>query len=41
MNYEQYEKTINNIKKFAPIESGVQALVYMFLYNILRKKGRT
>lgn len=34
MNYEKYEKIINNIKKYAPIESGVQTLIYMFLDDL-------
>lgn len=34
MNSNQYEKMMNSIIKYAPIESGIQTLVYMFLYEI-------
>lgn len=34
MNSNQYEKMMNSIIKYAPIESGIQTLIYMFLYEI-------
>lgn len=34
MNYRQYETTLNTIRRKAPLESGVQTLVYMFLYEM-------
>lgn len=34
MNYKQYKDILNNVEKKSPIESGVQTLVYMFLYDL-------
>lgn len=34
MNSNQYEKMMNSIIKYAPVESGIQTLIYMFLYEI-------
>lgn len=34
MDYKQYEKMLNVINNKAPIESGVQALVFMLLYEM-------
>lgn len=36
MNAKEYQKIYQNIKEKAPIESGVQTLVYMFLYEIMK-----
>ena len=36
MNAKEYQKIYQNIKEKAPIESGVQTLVYMFLFEIIK-----
>lgn len=36
MDVKDYQKIYQNIFEKSPIESGVQTLVYMFLYNILK-----
>ena len=36
MDAKEYQKIYQNIKGKAPIESGVQTLVYMFLYEIMK-----
>ena len=36
MNAKEYQKLYQNIKEKSPIESGVQTLVYMFLYEIMK-----
>lgn len=36
MNAKDYQKIYQNIKEKSLIESGVQALVYMFLYEIIK-----
>lgn len=36
MDAKEYQKIYQNIKEKAPIESGVQTLVYMFLYEIIK-----
>ena len=36
MNAKEYQKIYQNIREKSPIESGVQALVYMFLYEIMK-----
>lgn len=36
MNAKDYQKIYQNMKEKSPIESGVQALVYMFLYEIIK-----
>lgn len=38
MNKERYEDIVNSIIKQAPMECGVQSLVYMMLYDIIREK---
>lgn len=35
MNYKKYENILNIVVNKAPIESGVQTLVYMFLYDFV------
>ena len=34
MNITQYENILNNVIRMAPLESGVQTLAYMFLYEM-------
>lgn len=36
MKAKEYQKIYQNIKEKAPIESGVQTLVYMFLFEIIK-----
>lgn len=36
MDAKEYQKMYQNIKEKLPIESGVQTLVYMFLYDIMK-----
>lgn len=41
MNSKEYEKMINNIKYMAPIESGVQTLVFWLLKDIVESTGNS
>lgn len=36
MKSKEYQKLYQNIKEKAPLESGVQTLVYMFLFGIIK-----
>ena len=36
MKAKEYQKIYQNIKEKAPLESGVQTLVYMFLFEIIK-----
>lgn len=38
MKYETYERTLGNIEMKAPLESGVQALIYMLIFEQLKDK---
>ncbi len=40
MNFKQYNQLLNNIQKQAPLESGVQALVYMLLVDVFDNSDR-
>lgn len=39
MNYTSYAKILNSVEKKAPLESGVQALIYMFILERIKDKN--